>query len=267
MVSHHLDTNIHSTDVVFPLDKVAFPSSETPPPYPTSRPPLPTEQGRQINGMDAFTSERWPPIVPLARSGDKRSRTPTSLRTPTRLLSGHHRPVTPTGTRSIANQPPVQRANSHGAAGMTSPGFSGIGPVPRSAKRWARSAHLHEVRGKGDREKGGGSSRDQTRTRDRRGRENDSGEVFMSPSSPLKGYSSTRPIGVSDTLQLIDKKGKSPQVFSTHRMPLSPLPKRLPLDTDDSTEYDAWIDTDADGSDLYSESEFQYSPKVKQADP
>ncbi|KAI9453243.1 UNC-like C-terminal-domain-containing protein [Lactarius psammicola] len=34
---------------------------------------------------------------------------------------------------------PVRRSNSHGGGPF-------IGPVPRSARRWARSAHLHEVR-------------------------------------------------------------------------------------------------------------------------
>jgi hypothetical protein len=60
----------------------------------------------------------------------------------------------------------------------------------------------------------------------------------------------------------MDKKGKSPQVFSTRRTPLRPLSKRHSLDTDDSTENDTWVDTDADGSelDLNSESEVQYSP-------
>jgi hypothetical protein len=33
---------------------------------------------------------------------------------------------------------PIQRSSSHGA--------SFVGPVPRSARRWARSAHVHEVR-------------------------------------------------------------------------------------------------------------------------
>jgi len=34
---------------------------------------------------------------------------------------------------------PVRRSSSHGSGSL-------IGPVPRSARRWARSAHLHEVR-------------------------------------------------------------------------------------------------------------------------
>lgn len=54
---------------------------------------------------------------------------------------------TATHARSGAASPalapsPIRRSSSHGA-GVGGP-F--IGPVPRSARRWARSAHLHEVR-------------------------------------------------------------------------------------------------------------------------
>jgi hypothetical protein len=45
------------------------------------------------------------------------------------------------GTSSPTPKPmviPIQRSSSHGA--------SFVGPVPRSARRWARSAHVHEVR-------------------------------------------------------------------------------------------------------------------------
>ena len=39
---------------------------------------------------------------------------------------------------------PIRRSSSHGGSGGG--GAPSIGPVPRSARRWARSAHLHEVR-------------------------------------------------------------------------------------------------------------------------
>jgi hypothetical protein len=88
--------------------------------------------------------------------------------------------------------------------------------------------------------------------------------VFHTPVTPLKGYTSNLPIGPGGTSKLADKKGKSPQVFSTHRTPLSALPTRHPVNADDSTDNDPWVDTDADGSevDLNSESDVQNSPTV-----
>jgi hypothetical protein len=164
----------------------------------------------------------------------------------------------------MASRPLIQRANSQGASGFTSSGFFGVGPVPKSAKKWARTAHLHEVRvrdDKGQRETG---SRDQVRGRDRESRENDS-DVFT---FPLKGHSSSPPVGHGDPLKVVDRKGKSPLFFSAHRTPFSPLPMRHPKDVDDSTDNDTWVDTDADCSelDLNSESEVQYSPKAVFAD-
>jgi hypothetical protein len=215
--------------------------------------------------MYASASERRPTTAGIVTSVSKRSRTPTSLRTPTRRLSGHLlRPVTPTGTHNTASRPLIQRANSQGTAGFISPGFSGLGPVPKSAKKWARTAHLHQVRGKDDREKNEAGSRDQVYGRDRRNRENDN-DFFQSSTSPLKGYPSSPPASVGDASKLIDKKGKRPQ---SHRTPLSPLLTRHPVDADDSADNDTWVDTDADGSelDLSSEPEVSQSPRFGLAD-
>jgi hypothetical protein len=213
--------------------------------------------------MYVSASERRPPTG-IVTSASKRSRTPTSLRTPTRRLSGHPlRPVTPTGAHNPASHPLLQRANSQGTAGFISPGFSGLGPVPRSAKKWARTAHLHQVRGKDNREKNEAGSRDQVHGHGRRNMENDV-DVFQSSTSPLRGYPSSPPASVGDAIKLIDKKGKKPQMHSSHRTPLSPLPTRHPMDTDDSADNDTWVDTDADGSelDLSSEPEGSQSPRV-----
>lgn len=197
----------------------------------------------QIKQMNASVNERRPATA-VVTSMSKRSRTPTSLRTPTRHLNGHHhRPITPSGSHH-SGRPHLLRTNSQGATGDSSPfGFAGIGPVPRSAKKWARSAHLHEVRVKDDRVKGTVGSRGY------RDRENDTGNIFGSPIFPVTGNSPSEPIG--DALNLADKKGKGPRTFSMHRKPLSPLPvKHLSLDTSDGTENDLWVDTDADGSEL-----------------
>ncbi len=52
--------------------------------------------------------------------------------------SGGATSPTPAKAMPIPVPLPLQRSSSYGAA------F--VGPVPRSARRWARSAHLHEVR-------------------------------------------------------------------------------------------------------------------------
>ncbi|KAI0298110.1 UNC-like C-terminal-domain-containing protein [Multifurca ochricompacta] len=58
-----------------------------------------------------------------------------------RAGSGSPSPVSGSGSGSGSGPViiPMQRSSSHGGASV-------IGPVPRSARRWARSAHLHEVR-------------------------------------------------------------------------------------------------------------------------
>lgn len=200
--------------------------------------------------MHASASERRPaPIV--TTSVGKRSRTPTSLRTPTRHLNGHNnRPVTPTALHNTASRPHLHRANSHGASGNTQSNFTGIGPVPRSAKKWAKSSHLHEVRAKEDK-----------RSHREKERENDIGDVFQSPGSPLKGYSSQQAVTMGDAVKLFDRKGKGQQV---QRSPFSPLPnKHDSPETDESTENEIWVDTDADGSEWDLESGTDgHSPKT-----
>ena len=77
--------------------------------------------------------------------------THSGSRTPRRNSRGS-RPTTPTTsiTASTVFRPKIQRANSltgPSSAGLpTSSSWTGIGPVPKSAKRWARTAHLHEVK-------------------------------------------------------------------------------------------------------------------------
>lgn len=145
-------------------------------------------------------------------------------------------------------RPIIQRANSQGSA-STGFSFSGVGPVPKSAKRWARSAHLHEVRNRpngvarerrrGSKERGSGS-----RERRRDGRENQIiiGNGIYTPSSPLRGYSS-KPF--DDNAQ-----------FIIQRKLIYPISRGV--DGDESTEGDTWVDTDVDGSEFGSD--IQYSP-------
>ncbi|KAF7798304.1 hypothetical protein EIP86_009525 [Pleurotus ostreatoroseus] len=90
-----------------------------------------------------------------------RPRTPTSARVP-RHHSPQYYPTTPTGPTAAAAlsiltqgpgldgvgaRPQIQRVQSGGAVAMTQSLSTGvIGPVPRSAKRWARTAHIHQVK-------------------------------------------------------------------------------------------------------------------------
>ena len=82
-------------------------------------------------------------VAGSSRRSGARPHTPTTSRTPvSRHFVGHHRagsallPISPASLHAL--RPGIQRSDSGG--------FGGIGPVPRSAKRWARSAHLHEVK-------------------------------------------------------------------------------------------------------------------------
>ncbi|KAJ3747670.1 UNC-like C-terminal-domain-containing protein [Lentinula detonsa] len=80
-----------------------------------------------------------------------RSRTP-SLRTALPLTHNARiipRPTTPTTSVTTTSRPQLYRTNSltTGDIGLpASASFSAVGPVPKSAKRWARTAHLHEVK-------------------------------------------------------------------------------------------------------------------------
>ncbi|KIK69863.1 hypothetical protein GYMLUDRAFT_90851 [Collybiopsis luxurians FD-317 M1] len=94
-------------------------------------------------------TERKPRVQNVYLRSGSRSRTP-SLRTPhphnPRLVS---RPTTPTTSISATYRPQLQRANSLSGPNFslpTSASWTGVGPVPKSAKRWARTAHLHEVK-------------------------------------------------------------------------------------------------------------------------
>ena len=228
---------------------MAFPKSRPGllPPFTSRNTPVPADQTVPIRDIHTLASERRPTSTNVVSPG-KRSLTPTALRTPARHLGNHRRPTTPTGSHNSLPRPYLHRAHSQGAAGGSQP-FIGVGPVPRSAKKWAKSSHLHEVRGRDERCNNTSGSRGQDRGRDRRGRENEFSDMFRSPVSPFKSYSSNQPIAVGDNLKFFDK-GKG----LNGRQPLSPLSiRRHSLDTDDS---EMWVDTDVDGSEYeHSESD------------
>jgi hypothetical protein len=127
------------------------------------------------------------------------------------------------------------------------------GGAPRSARRWARSAHIHELR----------SPRSPSRPRVAPGArttlENTAppsarADVFSAPPTPLPGL----PGGVG-----ADEKADRERGRATHpRRPLAPLRIDVPPPPDDvdtpDTQSDlsavedgeAWVDTDVDGSDI-----------------
>ncbi|KAF9478205.1 hypothetical protein BDN70DRAFT_880260 [Pholiota conissans] len=78
------------------------------------------------------------------RTCDPRARVPSLRSTPANRRIHHQRPVTPI---SSSFRPQIlQRSNSHGGPGLPQSASWGTTSVPKSAKRWARSAHLHEVK-------------------------------------------------------------------------------------------------------------------------
>ena len=117
-----------------PHDNNAPTSTQPPPPPPTSA-TIPNTS----TTTPTTSRYRRPPLfltpthrAPALRSaGIARPRTATTTTTTT-----HARPMPAPS--------PVRRSSSHGGSGGG--GAPSIGPVPRSARRWARSAHLHEVR-------------------------------------------------------------------------------------------------------------------------
>ena len=86
-----------------------------------------------------------------------RPRTPTTARSHTsRINSPLHFPTTPTRAAQMTaplsrtgprERPPIQRSYSNAMTQSYSMGM--IPPGPKSAKHWARTAHLHEVKNVG----------------------------------------------------------------------------------------------------------------------
>ncbi|EIN12290.1 hypothetical protein PUNSTDRAFT_124219 [Punctularia strigosozonata HHB-11173 SS5] len=92
---------------------------------------------------------RPPPVntqlqIPPERRVSAGARTPRSIPLSRHYLVHAHRPTTP--AKGFEGRPQMQRSNSQGPFAGPSAVGGAVGSVPRSAKRWARSAHLHEVK-------------------------------------------------------------------------------------------------------------------------
>ncbi|KZT28717.1 hypothetical protein NEOLEDRAFT_1128893 [Neolentinus lepideus HHB14362 ss-1] len=204
----------------------------TPSSNPTKRHP---NDKVQFSSRPTRSDENIRPSRKYEDARARKPRTPTSFRTPASRHSGsYRRPLTPTG-----NRPPIQRSNSHGASHE----FPVIGPVPRSAKRWARTAHLHEVKtpGKGKEVDQGQDTPMQpdgereTSLADRSGLSED---AFRRSSSSRSNH---------DRLGAEEVKTRGSRMSSPLRMSMtsgSP-PGHDPMQGSE-TDGDAWIDTDAD---------------------
>ncbi|KAH9060156.1 UNC-like C-terminal-domain-containing protein [Lactarius vividus] len=86
--------------------------------------------------------QRRPPLflTPTHRAPALRSTGILRPRTTTTTTHARSGATSPVPTTAPARAPsPVRRSSSHSGGSL-------VGPVPRSARRWARSAHLHEVR-------------------------------------------------------------------------------------------------------------------------
>ncbi|KAF8895228.1 UNC-like C-terminal-domain-containing protein [Infundibulicybe gibba] len=134
-----------------------------------------------------------------------RSRTP-SLRTPVRQFNHYHFHRN-TGTP----RPQLQRSNSQGANSSANGHWSGF--VPTSAKKWARTAHLHEVKN--------GVGVHNTK--------GNVGDVFTTPRRRRRQTDSFHSTGLVDGRLKENVRHKEPQTY---------------IFTDDSS--DLWTDTDLD---------------------
>ncbi|KAL0573982.1 hypothetical protein V5O48_007974 [Marasmius crinis-equi] len=147
-----------------------------------------------------------------------RSRTP-SLRS---AKNGSRAPLQIAAPSTPTSRPRLTRANSHGGSSgvMLSSSISWggvVGPVPKSAKKWARSAHLHEVKT----EKGRGVERERERV-------------------PL---AENPPTNLGD-----DKDSDNPFGRSESSSPFSPSASVGRRGGETDSDADVWEDTDIDTS-------------------
>ncbi|KAH7885014.1 UNC-like C-terminal-domain-containing protein [Phlebopus sp. FC_14] len=189
---------------------VAFPApvlTAAPKPHPSNATSSPRHTPKASKSSSTTTT-----------SLNKRSHTPSSFRTPTR-----HRPLVSLDPQTLPKAQPITRSNSS---------ILSAHPNSRSTKRWARTAHLHEVKVARSRRDSG--SRKRT-TRNEEERENENGviDVFRVP------VSSSEP---QDMQFLATLRRNSRPSFDIARTP-----------GEESADADAWIDTDAEGSEAGSE--------------
>ncbi|KAF8547292.1 hypothetical protein OG21DRAFT_1501633 [Imleria badia] len=152
------------------------------------------------------------PVAPTATSSHKRAHTSSAFRTPTKP-----RPLMLIDPHTLPRAEPITRSHSSSTSSHLH---------ARSAKRWGRSAHLHEIKVLRERRGSAGGKRSGGANRDRENeRESAFGDVFNDVSSSMSPFQV--------------RAGKD-----ARRPPLSPL--RVVRRLGESTDADVWIDTDVD---------------------
>ncbi|KAI0763545.1 UNC-like C-terminal-domain-containing protein [Trametes elegans] len=250
------------------------------PPLPSLAPQKPGENEvtfpslntRATSSLDVQVAERLSrssrrgPGAGGARKQSARPHTPTSIRTPTSRHLVHHRAV-PSSPSFHLPRPTIQRSSS----GSMTLGFGGVGPVPKSARRWARSAHLHEVKG------AAASSPSADRIRHRTSAADDGQETPLASTSTTAStdvFGPQHPDTVPTLLMpafdgagTISKgKARAVGIQFRHPSPLRDAPvvdlasppavppygretmRRASTTNSETSEGDGWVDTDVDGS-------------------
>ncbi|CCM03729.1 uncharacterized protein FIBRA_05875 [Fibroporia radiculosa] len=188
-----------------------------------------------------------PHASPSNRKLGVRPRTPSSHRLPaSRHFILHNRPVHHGAMHStpIALPRPVMQRSSSGGMGL---GYGSPAAVQKSAKHWARSAHLHEVknpttgRSTGDNCVQGIASSSRTEL----GRQSDVDHDLFGPQADVLVKSSQGEQHIH-----VSRCALPPLCMSgAHDLSTGCVQRRSESDADVS-EGDGWVDTDADGSDL-----------------
>ncbi|KAF9464215.1 UNC-like C-terminal-domain-containing protein [Collybia nuda] len=171
----------------------------------------------------------------LPTTSDLHTRLDSRSRTPSVRNRHHHRPVTPTLSAFRPRQ--LQRSNSQGGGTQHSPGSGGTITVPTSARKWAKTPHLHEVR-KGD------GRYPRKRDYGRSERENEIDDIFSVPATAPAIVSRYGRREDSPNLSLLDSeiKDKAPKLLVEQAK-------------SDDGEGDPWVDTE--------ESEAEWDTKME----
>lgn len=238
-------------------------------PFPSSRPRTPLENidlNNSIAGQDYFNRPRTRTISNPRAYGGTPVRTPGGRRTAQHTV--FQRAATSTTVRA---QNSLQRSNSYGVYGAQIPlsgSWGGSGNAAKSAKKWARTAHLHQVKSfekptpstrrstmnpanlsitlypedgvsiRRSRENGGHrreAGEDNARTPRTFDFEGDNENFFSLP--PVKAIIAAMPVGDSGSHQ--------PVISHSREIETSILMKPDSTSTSPLDDGDAWVDTDS----------------------
>ena len=182
-----------------------------------------------LNGRKVGLSPFARPRTPVSARHYSPSRFPLQAGPSTAPLT------TITNGHGLGPRPAIQRVQSGGAV-TQSLSMGVIGPVPRSARRWARTAHIHEVKGRGSRSESNASKAESERSRSSHTKT----ETEVGEDEDVFG---PRPLKAAFELE-----------ERTVRFPVVSTSTSIPLEVE-ASEGDGWEDTDVDA-----EGEFSSSP-------